>query len=1135
LLLSFAIAPQDPAALIEQLKADDIEVRERAFMALEQMGAAAEGALQKAAGEPESASTTRIRQLLRILELERLLRPRLKKAVPGIARKLALLDESWVPTFLAIAKPPEDADPLSELRSEDLEPLALGAFDRAREADLKTLCSLAASLRLRSCEPHLVRLLRDDDTAVVRAAASSLHSLRGQEAMRIVMRETPDSPAVAWLVLDTVWEDPATGEFAIPSLAALTRDFSEDVRESAFEALRKLRAPEAVSAAVDLSSHPDPARRQTAIRAMKHGSWDDIQGAIVRLLGEPSSGVRIQALGVANLTEGKLPSELRAALMRDPDSEVRQCVVRLVNRWKVREALSEVLPLVKDADAEVRGAAIRAVGTLGTLEQESIVIAALSDPDGGVRRRALEALCNLKSPLARPTAIKLMNDSEAANRYAAVSALSQVTPPPEADVLVMFLETPADDDSYTRAPVAKLLAGVDPSRARDVLVRMIETDRESGEWMAHVMACLKDPVPLLIKSLSGPWRLQKSASQDLLAMGPSETSEPLMRLLEDAPDPSSKSEAARLLGAFRIEGARARLTTLLADPNAEIREAAVAALSDLGGADVDALRARTKDESSDVRTQAARALGRLRAKQAIPDLRRLLEDKDSLVVRAAADSLWNLGDDGLGPWALRQIQARRSGGLGWYLPDRASEIEGLRDLLQDRDSWVRWTAERLLVRAGKDKVAPDLLPLLRDPFTRGAAASGLAELNARSLLPDLAEMLKDVDPIARGGALEALGVMGLEEATSKVRPLLADPDGNNRLKATQTLGLLRDRESIPALRSLLKDRSAFTREAAVRALDAIGAREALPDLLELLKDRDARVYQRACDAIGNLGDSSAISELRRWVKPASPGHPEPEAACRALVKLGAREAAPELIALAKINWWNGGLEALAKLKAPEAIALLNEVLKRRGFDGMRDKIPSKPWDFDTECWKAAEWLGAAGDLTILKALLRFPLPQDRRRAARLLCALGSSEGVPTILERTDPYVEDPFHVLNRLRKPELWKRMAETRLHVSGRDSRRRLMEKVARNAGLKFKWAAPENFAQYDFQFDEAGMEGWTDLISVLNEAVDIRYFHGTPDAWVEAAAPVEIILEDDQIRVLPREEAITFWKKWWADEQKK
>jgi len=33
----------------------------------------------------------------------------------------------------------------------------------------------------------------------------------------------------------------------------------------------------------------------------------------------------------------------------------------------------------------------------------------------------------------------------------------------------------------------------------------------------------------------------------------------------------------------------------------------------------------------------------------------------------------------------------------------------------------------------------------------------------------------------------------------------------------------------------------------------------------------------------------------------------------------------------------------------------------------------------------------------------------------------------------------------------------------------------------------------------------------------------------------PFGFILEQDSIRILPREEALKFWIKWWADEQAK
>ena len=38
-----------------------------------------------------------------------------------------------------------------------------------------------------------------------------------------------------------------------------------------------------------------------------------------------------------------------------------------------------------------------------------------------------------------------------------------------------------------------------------------------------------------------------------------------------------------------------------------------------------------------------------------------------------------------------------------------------------------------------------------------------------------------------------------------------------------------------------------------------------------------------------------------------------------------------------------------------------------------------------------------------------------------------------------------------------------------------------------------------------------------------------------VLAVGPYEVVLESNTIRILPREEALKFWKAWWEEEQKK
>lgn len=125
----------------------------------------------------------------------------------------------------------------------------------------------------------------------------------------------------------------------------------------------------------------------------------------------------------------------------------------------------------------------------------------------------------------------------------------------------------------------------------------------------------------------------------------------LMRQL-DSRDAGTRLRAAKSLGGLKAEAAEAvpALTAAMADPDAEVRRAAVAAVrlirpSARPSAEmVQAVVADLKDPDDGVRLLAVRSLGRFgaAAAAAVPAVEAMLADPDRDVRRAAADALVRL-------------------------------------------------------------------------------------------------------------------------------------------------------------------------------------------------------------------------------------------------------------------------------------------------------------------------------------------------------------------------------------------------------------------------------------------------------------------------------------------------------------
>src|SRR5687768_14942102 len=90
----------DPARLIEALRAPDVEQREAATRKLKDLGERAVPALEKAADDPDQEVAGRVRFLLRRAAVAARIGDTLRQAVPGVEDRLAAGDHAWTQVWM---------------------------------------------------------------------------------------------------------------------------------------------------------------------------------------------------------------------------------------------------------------------------------------------------------------------------------------------------------------------------------------------------------------------------------------------------------------------------------------------------------------------------------------------------------------------------------------------------------------------------------------------------------------------------------------------------------------------------------------------------------------------------------------------------------------------------------------------------------------------------------------------------------------------------------------------------------------------------------------------------------------------------------------------------------------------------
>jgi len=225
--------------------------------------------------------------------------------------------------------------------------------------------------------------------------------------------------------------------------------------------------------------------------------------------------------------------------------------------------------------------------------------------------------------------------------------------------------------------------------------------------------------------------------------------------------------------------------------------------------------------------------------------------------------------DQRGELARARRRTRTRGGVGRaraasLLGDAAdgAALPDLVKLLSDRDPEVRRIAVRSLGQLGAPEAVPDLLATLHGGHACSPTviAEALMEIGAVAH-PELRIGLGSPEPAQREIAALVLGLTGALDATDDLTGLLAyDPDAAVRRRAGEALGRLGLPAAVPALsETLAVAATGAEREVAARALARIGDPRASPALARALDDPEPDVAVQAALGLALLDERDLLA------------------------------------------------------------------------------------------------------------------------------------------------------------------------------------------------------------------------------------------------------------------------------------
>ncbi len=311
---------------------------------------------------------------------------------------------------------------------------------------------------------------------------------------------------------------------------------------------------------------------------------------------------------------------------------------------------------------------------------------------------------------------------------------------------------------------------------------------------------------------------------------------------------ASQISAAGQLGNAGAVPAVPALTSLLANPDAQLRRAAADALISIGDRSmVPSLIASLSSSDATTRETAAYVLGGLREQSAVAPLLGLLSTDTEETVRAsAARALGSIGGANvLQPLSIAlghdtSSAVRYSAARGLVdirnSNQNAAVLQPLLNGLWDPDSNVRMVVIdalgdiRNLGRAEKIQVGQMLGRVVDtdpDRFVRSDALGLLGatalQTNDRGLISSVGRALQvDPDPAIKGSAAIILSTIGGPASISALLLCLPNTDPSVRTLAAQSLGRIGDMNAMAPLRAALsRETNASVQMAMQQAIDAI--------------------------------------------------------------------------------------------------------------------------------------------------------------------------------------------------------------------------------------------------------------------------------------------------------------------------
>ncbi|MBN8591787.1 MAG: HEAT repeat domain-containing protein [Anaerolineae bacterium] len=328
----------------------------------------------------------------------------------------------------------------------------------------------------------------------------------------------------------------------------------------------------------------------------------------------------------------------------------------------------------------------------------------------------------------------------------------------------------------------------------------------------------------------------------------------------------------------------------------------------------------------------------------------------------------------------------------------------------DRKDWMQRANIRFIILRVLDYWYEESSPLAQSAlispiqFRRWWAIERLIELNGRSMIPQLRQLLDDSSLEVQLSAIETLGKFGDVESLPRIREFLNDADRDLLwVEAIKALCRLDDRTIIPRLREMLDESDREVRRAVIGALGHFRDKEVVDRLFALFREPSGKLLDytdsHAIWALDKIDRSMLCDRLIDLLASSDPQ--QRRKAIKMLGGVGGKDAIPHIQKLRDDPDQYLQADAIITLGRLGDPAVLPDMLKL-----LTTRFLGSLYDFHEQQKIAIRYFTELGDQTFLPHMLEL-MKHDSEWLRCVAIPLVATLGGVDILPRLRDMLADP--------------------------------------------------------------------------------------------------------------------------------